>query len=124
MMEKAARFKKAVRDGVVRVECSVEISSTFTAHEFPSPSLKDMLDSLAFTDATMTVRGEIIHVHRVVVSAYSSVIRCAFEGTFVESERRSIDVSDFDVRLVRAMVEYMYDPTVLASGDLHGKYVR
>jgi len=73
-----------------------------------SGQFRKMLDSHRFSDCKIICQGETIPCHRNVLSARSEIFGAMFEDIMKESETGEVEIKDFDVGTIKAMVIYMY----------------
>ncbi|KAK2748401.1 hypothetical protein FQN55_004339 [Onygenales sp. PD_40] len=67
-----------------------------------------LLHSGKYSDCKIVCQGEVFHVHRAVVCTQSPVIAAAIDGGFKESHTSTMHLDDFDVKIVREMLQYLY----------------
>ncbi|OAG40790.1 hypothetical protein AYO21_04867 [Fonsecaea monophora] len=74
----------------------------------PSSILARLLDSGEFSDLKFLCKGDEFKVHKAIVCMQSPVIKAAIQGSFEESHTSVIKMDDFDPKVVKALVQFMY----------------
>ncbi|KAK2781207.1 hypothetical protein FQN53_000751 [Emmonsiellopsis sp. PD_33] len=70
--------------------------------------ISSLLGSGKYTDFKISCQEELFHVHKAVVCTQSPVIAAAADGSFKESLTNTIYLDDFDVKIVKEMLDYLY----------------
>ncbi|KAI8648938.1 BTB domain-containing protein [Fusarium sp. Ph1] len=71
-------------------------------------SLKDYYNAAALSDAAVVCDDQEFKVHRVILSAHSKYFATELNGSWKESAEKKIEIKDFDVSVVEAMLRFMY----------------
>ncbi|KIX97149.1 uncharacterized protein Z520_07263 [Fonsecaea multimorphosa CBS 102226] len=87
--------------------------------EIPSSVLVQLMQSGDFSDLKFLCNGEEFKVHKAIVCTQSPVIKAATEGSFEESRTNVIKMDNFDPRVVRQLVQFIYTGDYEVDGDQH-----
>ncbi|KIW77740.1 hypothetical protein Z517_07573 [Fonsecaea pedrosoi CBS 271.37] len=74
----------------------------------PSSILARLLESGEFSDLKFLCKGDEFKVHKAIVCMQSPVIKAAIQGSFEESHTSVIKMDDFDPKVVKQLVQFMY----------------
>uniref|UniRef100_A0A914QQV1 BTB domain-containing protein n=1 Tax=Panagrolaimus davidi TaxID=227884 RepID=A0A914QQV1_9BILA len=66
------------------------------------------------TDFTIMVEGQTIQIHKLIVSAESTVFKRMFEGSFKEARENQVTIPDCKYEIVQAAVDYCYAQNISA----------
>ncbi|EEU34843.1 uncharacterized protein NECHADRAFT_55105, partial [Fusarium vanettenii 77-13-4] len=65
-------------------------------------------NTAALSDVLVVCDDQEFQVHRVILSAHSKYFTAELNGSWKESSDRKIQIKDFDVSVVEAMLRFMY----------------
>ncbi|OAL29216.1 hypothetical protein AYO20_09269 [Fonsecaea nubica] len=74
----------------------------------PSSILARLLESGEFSDLKFLCKGDEFKVHKAIVCTQSPVIKAAIQGAFEESHTSVIKMDNFDPKVVKQLVQFMY----------------
>ncbi|CEI62036.1 unnamed protein product [Fusarium venenatum] len=72
------------------------------------PCLKNYLNNISFSDAVIRCGNREFAIHRIVLCCHSEYFAKQLDGPWKESYERAIEIVDFDVSLVEAMIYFTY----------------
>jgi len=79
--------------------------------------LKKMLENNKFSDFRIICQGEVIPCHRAILSSRSEIFGAMLEHNMKESETGEVEINDFNLRTMKAVVLYMYTGEVEQSQE-------
>ena len=80
-------------------------------------SQADLLKLGMFSDFRIICQGEIILVHKAIISKESDVFQRMIEVDMIESNRGEVQIVDMNVQTVQAMIHFIYTGKLLPSID-------
>jgi len=86
--------------------------------------LGKMLESPQFSDFRILCQGEIIPCHRDILAARSEYFVAMFEHDLKENQTGEVEIVDFDLETVKAVVHHIYTGEVKFSKDNAEKMIR
>ncbi|KAM6516975.1 hypothetical protein FSOLCH5_007923 [Fusarium solani] len=72
-------------------------------------SLKSYFNQSILSDLSVTCDGQTFKVHRLILCAHSKYFSKQLNGPWKESSEQVINIQDFDVGVVEAMLHFMYN---------------
>uniref|UniRef100_A0A0K0E8B8 BTB domain-containing protein n=1 Tax=Strongyloides stercoralis TaxID=6248 RepID=A0A0K0E8B8_STRER len=116
-------YKDIIFDGTLKILCTVNI---FNKHDINSNlsndhsklSLSGFFNSSKLSDFTIIVDTIEIPVHKIVLSARSSVFDAMFNSDVSETQSNTLEIKDFQLEVVEEMLRYIYTDTYLNKVDI------
>ncbi|KAJ1700353.1 hypothetical protein LUZ63_000132 [Rhynchospora breviuscula] len=95
-------------DVVVIKEPRSEVVPPSDIHE----RLSHLLSSEIGTDVAFEVNGEVLHAHRCILAASSSVFEAELFGPMKEKNMKKINILDMDASVFKAMIYFIYNDSL------------
>jgi len=136
-VENATFFPNGILTVKVNIKVEGEETVTINTTKLPEESITSsqlkgelsmhfgkMLDSPQFSDVQILCQGEMIPCHRNILAARTPYFEAMFEHDMKENTTREVEIKDFDLETVKAVVHHIYTGEVECNDENSEKMMR
>ncbi|KAJ4745680.1 BTB/POZ and MATH domain-containing protein 2 [Rhynchospora pubera] len=108
--------ESCLKDDSFTIACDVVVIKVPSSEVVPPSDIHERLSHLLSseigTDVAFEVKGEVLHAHRCILVASSSVFEAELFGPMKEKNMKKIKILDIDASVFKAMIYFIYNDSL------------